>query len=138
MRPKILLAALAAATMFTALPASAQRYDRDRDYERYDRREGGLFRRSGIITVRHDAGVFRFDRGDREYWRLTRTFGFRPGLTYAYTHDCSARGCDVLVYEPGRRRPIDRVRAPYFRFAFANNRVPGSYADRDRDWRRRG
>jgi hypothetical protein len=126
MRPKVLLAALAAAITFTALPASAQRYDRGRDF------------RGGDIVVRHDAGTFRFDRGDREYWRLTRNFGFRPGYTYAYTHACNAYGCDVVVYEPGRRRAVGRFHAPYFRHAFAGNRVPGNYADRDRDWGRRG
>jgi hypothetical protein len=131
MRPKLLLAALAAAITFTAMPASAQWYGRDR----------GDFRgRGGDIVVRHDAGTFRFDRGDREYWRLTRNFGFRPGRTYVYTHDCNARGCDVLVYRPDSRRAVARMHAPYFRFAFAGNRVPGRYADRDRDrdWGRRG
>jgi hypothetical protein len=122
MKPKALLAAAAAVALtFTALPASAQRY---RDYDHYDR---------GDIVVRHDAGTFAFDRGDYEFRRLIR-MGFRPGYRYAYTHDCDGYGCDVLVYEPGRRRPIDRFHAPYFRYAFASNRVPGNY---DGDYRRR-
>jgi hypothetical protein len=126
MKPKLMLAAMAAAITLTATPAAsaAQWYGR-----------GG-----GDIVVRHDAGTFRFDRGDREYRRLINRFGFRPGYRYEYTHDCDGYGCDVLVFEQGRRRPIDRFHAPYFRFAFAGNRVPGNYDEYgDNRWRdRRG
>jgi hypothetical protein len=123
MKLKLMLAAAAAAVTLTATPASAQWYDRDR----------------GDIVVRHDAGTFRFDRGDSEYRRLIR-MGFRPGYRYAYTHECNAYGCNVVVYAPGGRRAIDRFHAPYFRYAFAGNRVPGNrdYGDNDRRDRWRG
>jgi len=122
MKRKLTLAALAAAITLTALPAAAQPY------------RGG-----GDIVVRHDAGTFRFDRGDREYRRLVRTFGFEPGMRYEYTHTCNAYGCDVLAYEPGRRRAVDRFRAPYFANAFDGGRVPGNpYHNDSRDRRGRG
>jgi hypothetical protein len=126
MKLKLMLAAAAAAVTLTATPASAQWFGRDRD-------------RGGDIVVRHDAGTFRFDRGDGEYRRLIR-MGFRPGYSYAYTHECNAYGCDVLVFEPGRGRAVDRFHAPYFRNAFAGNRVPGNrnYGDNDRRDRWRG
>jgi hypothetical protein len=126
MKPKLMLAALAAAVTFTATPAASA---------------AQWYRGGGDIVVRHDAGTFVFDRGDREYRRLINRFGFRPGYRYEYTHRCDGYGCDVLVFEQGRRRVVDRMHAPYFRFAFAGNRVPGNYDDygdnrwRDRDWR---
>ncbi|MBC7769112.1 MAG: hypothetical protein H7124_10030 [Phycisphaerales bacterium] len=133
MKRKLTFAALAAAITLTALPAAAQ------DYRRGNDRGGG----GGEIVVRHDAGTFRFDRSDREYRRLVRTFGFQPGYRYEYTHTCNAYGCDVIAYEPGRSRAVDRFRAPYFANAFANGRVPGNphHNDsqdnrRDRDDRR--
>jgi len=114
MKRKLTFAALAAALTLTALPAAAQDY-----------RRGG-YDRGGDIVVRHDAGTFRFDRGDREYRRLVRGFGFQPGYRYEYTHSCNGYGCDVIVYEQGRRRAIDRFRAPYFANAFDRGRVPGN------------
>jgi hypothetical protein len=146
MKTKLFAAALAALTLATAGAASAQNYDRDRrgEHGRYEQR--GDWRGQSQITIRKDGRVMTFDRRDRLFYRLMdRPFGFRPGLTYAYTDRCNRNGCVAFVFDGRHRRPIDRIFAPHLReargYAWRENRgFDGNYSrfgryDRDdRNW----
>ncbi|HJS79774.1 MAG TPA: hypothetical protein VJ748_04065 [Vitreimonas sp.] len=117
MKTKLFAAALAALTLATAGAASAQSFDRDR-YGEHGRYERGDWRERGQITVRKNGRVMTFDRRDRMFYRLLdRPFGFRPGLTYAYTDRCNRNGCVAFVFDGRHRRPIDRIFAPHLREA---------------------
>ena len=86
MNAKLFLAATAAAITLTALPASAQYFDRPHS-----------------ITVREHAREFVVDRGDRLYWELRGApYYFKDGHTYTYTNRCWSGGdeCLVRVYDP--------------------------------------
>jgi hypothetical protein len=63
----------------------------------------------------HDNGrEYRIDRHDRLYDRVTQSpFQFRLGRTYNYTDRCRHGQCEVLVYGPYSRSPIDRLWAPH-------------------------
>jgi hypothetical protein len=143
MKTKLFAAALAALTLATAGAASAQNYDRDR-YGHDGRYERG--RERAEITVRTNGRTMTFDRGDRMFYRLLdRPFGFRPGMTYAYTDRCNRNGCVAFVFDGRSRRPVDRIFAPHLRdtrgYAWRENRgFDGGYTrygryDRDdRGW----
>ena len=145
MKTKLFAAALAALTLATAGAASAQSFDRDR-YGEHGRYERGDWRERGQITVRKNGRVMTFDRRDRMFYRLLdRPFGFRPGLTYAYTDRCNRNGCVAFVFDGRHRRPIDRIFAPHLReargYAWREQRgFDGNYSrfgryDRDdRNW----
>lgn len=112
MKNKLFAAALAALTLATAGAASAQDYRRGDLGGRpsYDRD----WRQRAEITIRKDGRSFDFDRGDRMFYRLLdRPFGFRPGMTYAYTDRCNRNGCVVFVFDNRYRRPVDRIFAPH-------------------------
>jgi len=99
MNAKLLLAAAAAATALTALPASAQ-------YFNY---------RPHTITVREHAREFTVDRGDRLYWELRAgPYHFKDGVTYTYTNRCWNGGdeCLVRVYDPYGDVPSSTTTAP--------------------------
>lgn len=129
MKTKLFAAALAALTLGAAsVPAAAQDYgrgdggyrdsgyrdsgyngDHDRDFRGGDQRW-----QRGQITIRSNGRQISVNRGDRLFYRLLdRPFGFRPGLTYAYTDRCSRFGCVVFVFDQRSRRPIDRIFAPH-------------------------
>jgi hypothetical protein len=103
MKKSLFAAALAAITLASAGAASAQDW----------RGEG--WRRNAEITVRTSQGrAITAERGDRLFYRLLdRPYNFRPGMTYAYTDRCNARGCVVFVFDGRNRRPVDRIFAPH-------------------------
>lgn len=107
MKTKLFAAALAALTLGASLPAAAQDFRRGDEFR-------GDYRHRAQITIRDDGRTFRFDRGDRMFYRLLdRPYHFRPGLTYSYTDRCNRSGCQVLVFSERSRRPIDRIFAPH-------------------------
>jgi hypothetical protein len=117
MKTKLFAAALAALTLATAGAASAQDFGRGRGGEQ-GRYERGDWQNRGAITVRKDGRVMTFDRRDRMFYRLLdRPFGFRPGMTYAYTDRCNRNGCVAFVFDGRHRRPVDRIFAPHLRDA---------------------
>ena len=126
MKTKLFAAALAALTLGAAsMPAAAQDYGRsERDggyrYSNYHGDRDGDFRRGDRrwqpfqITIRSNGREFSVGRGDRLFFRLLdRPYGFRPGLTYAYTDRCNRYGCVAFVFDHNHRRPIDRIFAPH-------------------------
>jgi hypothetical protein len=126
MKTKLFAAALAALTLGVSLPAAAQNFDqgrRDSGYRDSDFRgnRDGDFRRGGDerwrraqITIRNNGREIRINRDDRLFYRLIdRPYGFRPGLTYAYTDRCNRYGCVAFVFDQYHRRPIDRIFAPH-------------------------
>jgi hypothetical protein len=124
MKTKLIAAALAALTLGAfAMPAAAQDFGRqDSNYrgEGYRGDRGDDFRggernwRRAEITIRNNGREFSFGRDDRLFYRLLdRPFGFRPGLTYAYTDRCNRFGCVAFVFDDYHRRPIDRIFAPH-------------------------
>ncbi len=121
MKTKLFAAALAALTLGASLPAAAQdfgRHDggyRDSNYREGEYRRGGDERwRRGFITIRNNGRQFTVNRDDRLFYRLLdRPYGFRPGLTYAYTDRCNRFGCVAFVFDDYHRRPIDRIFAPH-------------------------
>lgn len=141
MKKNFVIAALAAImALGAALPAAAHEGDRRGDRDGY--RDN--FRRAEI-TIRNDGRTFSVNRGDRMFYRLLdRPFGFRPGLTYAYTDRCNRAGCVVFVFDGWSRRPIDRIFAPHLpmpRYAWRENagfdrnfRGYGRYERDDRGW----
>ncbi|HWA00550.1 MAG TPA: hypothetical protein VG841_09590 [Caulobacterales bacterium] len=122
-------AAVAAATLATALPAAAQGY-------------GGRGGYGGAINVEGRYSAFTVTARDRVYRTLVRDYHFRPGYTYHYTDRCNRAGCDVLVFA-GNGRPVDRIFAPRPGYGAdwraVGRNVPHDWNERDRyrDWRRR-
>lgn len=128
MKNKLFAAAFAALALGAATPALADHNDRYRDtgyhdgyrdrdyrddYRDDDFRRGERWRQMGI-NVRVNGRQFSVNHGDRLFYRLLdRPYGFRPGLTYAYTDRCNRFGCVVFVYDDYRRRPVDRIFAPH-------------------------
>jgi hypothetical protein len=107
MKTKLFAAALAALALGASLPAAAQDFRRGDEFR-------GDYRHRAQITIRDDGRTFRFDRGDRMFYRLIdRPYHFRPGLTYAYTDRCNRHGCQVLVFNARSHRPVDRIFAPH-------------------------
>ncbi len=149
MKTKLIAAALAALTLGAALPAAAQGFDRHETSYRGDRgdnyRGGGERWRRAEITIRNNGRQFSVDRDDRLFYRLLeRPFGFRPGLTYAYTDRCNRFGCVAFVFDDYHRRPIDRIFAPHLQMRGYGWRQArgfdgefrgfGRYARDDRGW----
>lgn len=138
------LALLALAGM--AAPAAADDFRRGGHEDRRgdDNRWGG--HRRNVITIRDDGRSFSVNPGDRLFYRLLdRPFGFRPGLTYAYTDRCNRHGCVAFVFDGWSRRPIDRIFAPHlpmraYQWREARDfdrsyRGYGRYERDDRGWR---
>lgn len=124
MKTKLFAAALAALTLgAAAMPAAAQDYGRGDGAYRYsgyrdsgyrDDHRGDQRWQRAFITIRNNGREITVNRRDRLFYRLLdRPFGFRPGLTYAYTDRCNRYGCVVFVFDQYHRRPIDRIFAPH-------------------------